>query len=156
MRLNPLEPEEAFFSRVREAKTMLEIATELGVSKTALYCWLDAGEGRRDALDKARKAAASELAEQAGQVLDELVDDEDLTAPKVQLATQRSGFKRWLAGKWDDRFSDRPAGVQVNIGIGELHLDALRVRGSLPDPVGPVVEAEIDEAEMYEAEIDEE
>lgn len=47
-------------------------------------------------------------------------------------ARERMKFRTWLAGKRDPEvFGEQQAAVQVNLNIGQLHLNALRNRGSV-------------------------
>jgi hypothetical protein len=44
---------------------------------------------------------------------------------------ERVGHKRWLAGKFLEEYRDRPS-IEVNVGLGEPHLDALKAKGLPP------------------------
>ena len=85
--------------------------------------------------------AAHAHAEGAGEVWDDVPADP--STGQVAAARGRSEYKRWLAGRLNEQYRDGP---QVQIGIaaaGDLHLEALRMHGSMepyrvgrgPEPV---------------------
>jgi hypothetical protein len=103
------------------------------ISRAMLYYWRNAGgDERKKGWELAMKESAEALAEEAGEVLDNLSEEFDPTSAQVSLARSRSEYKRWLASKRDaDTFGDRKSDVNVNVlSLGDVHLDALRKLGS--------------------------
>lgn len=125
----------AVFEPLADGASLGTIAAELGVSRPYMYVWRDHKEHRerrREKWELAMKLSASTHAELAGEVLEKLAAKGVITNADVNLAKARSEYRRWLAGKRDpEAFGDKQEQVQVNVSIGQLHLDALRARGSM-------------------------
>lgn len=126
-------------------------------SRGLLYQWLDIPdhkERRRRLLKEARADSAERLAEDAGEILDDLQDKETLSSADVQLGAQRSKHRQWLAGIRNKDFSPK-SGVEVNISVGELHLEALRAHSAQSLPGGDRKEITApEEDEVVEAEFE--
>jgi transposase-like protein len=139
--------------RLRSGETVKAIADTYGVSRGMIYLWKKmGGESRADAWEEARKDSAEALLEDAGEILDALaVPGENGEAPdpsnaQVSVARERAGHRRYLAEKFNrEAFGDR-GGAGGVVVLGDLHLEALRSRGTpeaLPAPAdGDVVEAD--------------
>lgn len=121
-------------------------------SRPFLQAYLKATPERKAMVDEARKFSASALAEDAGDVLEDLAKKDFLQAADVSLAKERSAFRRWLAAKRDpEQYGDRQAGVELHLHVGDLHLQALQAvgrKGMVPvaareERALPVVEAEV-------------
>lgn len=143
---------------IADGRTMNEIAAEFDSNRRMIYRWLHADEEREKAWNLARRAAAHALVEDGMDILDALARRQLANgmpvAPEsaeVQLAKARAQYRKWLASVRDrDSYgSDQGPAVNVNISAGELHLDALRRKGSAG--------AQIQEAEyeMIEGDADE-
>lgn len=108
------------------------------ISRPFLYRWRNRDDERVKAWAVAMKTGAHALAEDSGEVLEEL--PEDPTSAQVAKAKGISEHRKWLAGKRNDDYDAKPAGLNVNIlSAGDLHLDALRQAGhmdraALPEP----------------------
>lgn len=123
------------------------------------YSWLDAAEGRRDRFDRVRESAADALAEESVRIVDEAREEGVASTAEATLAKEQGRARRWIASKLNRlKYGDNPnAGVNVNLDIGQLHLQALREAGSMelapsrqrPSP-GEQMEAR-QEREMLEA-----
>lgn len=129
--------DEVVFERIAEGVPIREVVADLGCSRSFLYRWRDAKghkERRRAKWEAAVKASAHALAEDSAVPLEELArNSEGLTNAEVSLAKARSEYRRWLASVRDrDTYGEaKQEAVQVNLSIGQLHLDALRQRGSM-------------------------
>lgn len=150
-----------FFDQVADGLSLQKIAAKCGVSRRQLYFWMDMDgqkERRRGLLAESREWSAEAHADKAGEILEGVGEfDEDgrripLSAPEVALAKERSGYRRWLAGVRDPgQYGDKRGQVNVNLSVGELHLDALMAHGRMPQiEGGPVV----DEPDLVEVEDD--
>lgn len=138
-------------------KRIAEMLTErfgYNVSRPQLIAWTHLGTDRRKKVEAARKEAAWVKAEEAGDLFEDLAKKSFIEQSDVSLAKERSGWRRWYAGKLNpEEFGDAKAEVQVNITAGELHLSALidasrRAKGlTAPStdalPAGDVQEAEV-------------
>lgn len=97
------------------------------------YSWLDAAPGRRERFDRVREAAADALAEESVRIVDEAREDGVASTAEATLAKEQGRARRWIASKLNRaKYGDNPnAGVNVNLDIGALHLEALREAGSM-------------------------
>lgn len=136
------------------------------------YSWLDAADGRRDRFDRVREAAADAVAEESVRILDEAREEGVHSTAEATLARSQSSARQWWASKLNRaKYGAQKQGVDVNISVGELHLDALRQHcrreplegedaraglpgdsgekglGTLPGEPSDVVEAEWEEVE---------
>lgn len=95
------------------------------------YTWLDAAKGRRDRFERVRRSAADAVAEESVRLLDEAREEGVNSTAEATLARSQSSARQWWASKLNrERFGDgnRP-GVDVNLHIGQLHLEALLEAG---------------------------
>lgn len=137
-----------FFDQVAGCTPMQKIAEQVGCSRPQLYAWMNDKPGRRERYKEAQKVAAAGYAEDSASVLDDL-DGRPIEPVHVQLARARSDQKWKMATVLDrETYGENKAGLNVTIDIGQLHLDALRAKGSMslahsaPTLIGtPVVEA---------------
>ena len=112
--------------RIANGETMVSVAASLTPmegfgphSPTMLSNWLREDQQRAERLLQARARAASSLAEQSLHIADSANPD------NVQVARLQVDVRKWLASKYDPAgFGDQKAQVEIN--IGQLHVDALR------------------------------
>lgn len=97
------------------------ICKDLKVSKRALYDWLDAPE-QAGLLTRARARAADHLAVETLAIADEVPAE----AAEIQRARLRTDTRKWLASKWNQAQYGESKGVQVNINLADLHLQAVK------------------------------
>jgi hypothetical protein len=72
----------------------------------------------------ARRRGAHALAERNLDTADEVKGKDDVPAAKLKIDT-----RIWLAGKWNrDELGESKAGVNVQINVAQLHVDAMRKR----------------------------
>lgn len=123
--------EDSVFERVADGEPMRAIAESLGISRPMLYLWIKrGGEEREEKYDMAREISADALVEDGLEILDAPLDFDDHSGEPT-LRKSRAAYRQWLAAKRNrKRFGDEQAGVQINVGIAELHLDALRKHGT--------------------------
>ncbi len=126
------------------------------ISRPFLYRWRDRTDDRRAGWKAAMQDAAHAHAEEAGEVWDKVAELEDPTTGQVAVARGRSEYKRWLAGRLNEEYRDGPQ-VQVAIlAAGDLHLDALRLHGSMePYRLGGGGKPALIPAEILEGDDDE-
>jgi len=145
-----LSPEDYVCELVTEGETLRSIAADLSrsanrdISPGTLGAWLNADPARRAKLVAARKDSAPALVEKAIEILDNVDNDRDAIAA----AKAQSEVRTWLASKYDRQtFGNDTAQVNVQLNLGQLHLDALRQRATaapiLP-PAGPDYETVIE------------
>lgn len=107
--------------------TILDLANELGCSRTYLSRHLNANELYRPVIEEARREAADALAEEALQIADGLADTDGLTREHIAVAKERIDVRKWLASvNHPDRYRQDRGGPQIQININELHLEALK------------------------------
>jgi AraC-like DNA-binding protein len=107
--------------------TILDLANELGCSRTYLSRHLNANEAYRPMIDEARREQADTLAEEALQIADELADTDGLTREHIAVAKERIDVRKWLATvNHPDRYQQNKAGPTITLNINQLHLDALK------------------------------
>jgi hypothetical protein len=106
---------------LEQALPLETICKELKVSKRALYAWLDAPE-QSGLLSRARARAADHLAAETIEIADTVAED----PAAIAKARLRTDTRKWLASKWDQARYGDAKGVQVNINLADLHLEAVK------------------------------
>jgi AraC-like DNA-binding protein len=120
--------------------TILDLAEELGCSRTYLSRHLNAHPAYKPVIDDARREQADTLAEEALQIADGLADADAPTRESIAVAKERIDVRKWLASvNHPDRYQQNKNGPTVTININQLHLDALKKRrdGNLTIDVTP-------------------
>lgn len=140
-----LSGDEWFFLQIAGGRSLSEAMGQFGMSRAWFYTWLkEAPEQRRALYAEAKRMSAEAIADEAGEVLDDLASNPLATPTAVALATARSRYKQWLASKRDpEQFGERQAAVNVQLNVGALHLDALRQVGRVPAEQSKVLLAEV-------------
>ena len=110
------------------------IANRYRVSRRTFYLWTNQDPKTKAAFREARRQSADSLVEQAGKILDKSAKDANMTTAQAGLNRERANHRRWLAGKFSEDYSEGRPSVEVNISLGQLHLDALRAGGGMPAP----------------------
>lgn len=140
--------------RIADGDTIGQIAESFGVSRRTLYTWRDIPahkDFRRKLWAEAMRCSAEAEVEKSIADFDRLdrvigtdpVSGEELrrvpTSAEVQLATGRAKWRQWYAGVKDpERYGRKDEGVQVNVNLGSLHVEALKQvkeREALPPAV---------------------
>lgn len=112
---------------IAEGGTVLDLANELGCSRTYLSRHLNAHSEYKAALDDARRESADKLADEALGIADALADDPEVTREQIAVAKERIDVRKWLATvNHPDRYQQNKSGPTVVLNINQLHLDALR------------------------------
>jgi len=112
---------------IAEGGTVLDLAEELGCSRTYLSRHLNAHPDYKAALDEARRENADKLADEALSIADALADAEGITKEQIAVAKERIDVRKWLATvNHPDRYQQNKNGPTVVLNINALHLDALR------------------------------
>jgi hypothetical protein len=130
---------DAVYGWVSEGLSIREVANELGLDGTdqnvrwSVRNWLRRDEDR---YNEAKAASVDALAERAYQIYG---DEAPETTADGTWRDRKAGHLRWLA---DLRAGRNKDGVNVNLSVNELHLDALRKKGHMPRPKGEVQDAE--------------
>lgn len=132
------------FDRIADGESIGKIAKTITlpgqtqpISRPFLYIWRNkGGDERRKGWALAMEASADSAAEDAGDILDELAEETfDPSSGQVSLARARSEYRRWVASvRNKEKYGDAKSEVNVNLSLGDLHLDALRKFGSRSEP----------------------
>jgi len=119
---------------VESGKTLVKLALELSnasntdVTVPAIMAYLRKQYGHQ-AVDQrvtnARKASAHTLAEEALQIVDDADDGDANTLRKAEMQANK---RLWMAERFNRAELGNERGVSVQINVGSLHLDAMRVR----------------------------
>lgn len=127
--IHSLGGEQAIWDALEAGATVLELCARLGVSTSALDRWVQrGGDARREAYARSRTRGAQSMAEETIAIADAA------TPADVQVAKLRIDARWRMASKTDAaQFGDRQVPL-VNIDLGSLALDALRLR-SVDKPV---------------------
>lgn len=133
--------DDVIFDRVAAADAIKDIMADYGRDRTFFYRWLKNGEGRKEAYEAAKKLSAHALVEDGMDLLDNGLA---YTPADVSRLQHRANYRKWLAGvRSRDEYGDAPQGkIDINLQIGQLHLDALRQAG-LP-PALPAAPAQLE------------
>lgn len=71
------------------------------------------------------------MAEESVRILDEAREEGVRSTAEATLARSQSSSRQWWASKLNrDKYGQGRQGIDVNINVGELHLDALRKHGN--------------------------
>jgi hypothetical protein len=132
--------EEWVMDQLADGCTVRSIAEGLGVSRRYLYMWRDR-PGHKERLKPmweaaVRLSAEADLENSIADFdrLDRVIQvDEDTgedvhrvpATSEVQLVTGRAKFRQWLAGRKDPERFGEDKGVNVNLNIGDLHVEAV-------------------------------
>lgn len=132
---------EVLYGYVEAGLSMTQIADRIGLDVPAEKArWTIRDLLRRDSerYDAAKEASAEAHMQMAGAVYG---DEAPTSTADAKWRNDRSGWHRWMA---ELRSGLREKGsVNVNVDIGQLHLDALRQLGSMPTREDPeTVEAD--------------
>lgn len=110
-------------SHIAEGMTIGRLAEFIECSRPMLSFWINQTEERKEAVLKARKLKAEKLAEDALDIAD-MADESSATA--VNKARLQVDTRKWMASKLDPENFGEKQGPQVNISIGDMHLQALK------------------------------
>lgn len=120
------------FDQIADGVPMRRIAEQLGCSRPLLYQWRDLEphrEGRQRRWKEARALSAIGTLEDGAEILDDLAEEGVVTPAQVTLANSRANYRMAMAKIADPSLDPKKADVEVNLSVGELHLDALRKHG---------------------------
>lgn len=133
-------PEDIVLGQVAAGLTLRAIAKDISaaaglyISPETLTLWINRTPELKTKLAAARKAGAPSMVEHAAELLEEVDTDRDAIAKAKAIAEQRN----WMASKYDRQtFGNDAAQVNVQLSLGDMHLDALRQR------VVPIVRAPV-------------
>lgn len=112
---------------IAEGGTVLDLATEMGCSRTYLSRHLNAHPEYKEVLLDGRREHAESLAEEALVIADGMADVVGITREQVAVAKERIDVRKWLAAvNSPDRFRQNNNGPSVTININQLHLEAMK------------------------------
>lgn len=115
---------------VRRIAETFDVPGHGSISRPLMYRWRDRSPTRKEGWAAAMREGAHALAEDAGDILEDL--PEDPTSAQVAKAKGISEHKKWLAGLRDrDKYGQGPSTVVGVIGLPELHIEALRQVGHM-------------------------
>lgn len=121
--------EEEIFARVAAGDYAGEIAKAAGCSRKTFFRWIKAGGAeRKAAYELAQLEGADGHIERGAEELE--VDPKDTAT--VSLAKARADFRFKLAERLNRaKYGDAGNSLNVNLSVGELHLEALKAKGSM-------------------------
>lgn len=140
--------EELIFALIEDGKSLIEVATKAGCSRSFLMKWLKRTSDREQRFNQARITAGDALADDIQASADNILQRAmDGRANKTEVAAAKlaGDTKRWLAGAWNPKYrDDKGNSVSVNVDMGAMFLQALRAgppaRNQLERAVEPVTE----------------
>ena len=110
-------------SHIAEGMTIGRLAEFIECSRPMLSFWINQTEERKEAVLKARKLKAEKLAEDALDIADTA---DESSASAINKARLQVDTRKWMASKLDPENFGEKQGPQVNISIGDMHLQALK------------------------------
>jgi transposase-like protein len=110
-------------AHIAEGMTIGRLAEFLECSRPLLSFWINQTEERKEAVLRARKLKAEKLAEDALEIADSV---DETTIGGVNKARLQVETRKWMASKLDPEGYGEQKQAQVNISIGDLHLQALK------------------------------
>lgn len=110
-------------AHIAQGMTIGRLAEFIECSRPMLSFWINQTEERKEAVLRAKKFKAEKLAEEALEIADQADEASNGGVNKARLQVD---VRKWMAAKLDpDEYGDKQ-GPQVNISIGDLHLQALK------------------------------
>lgn len=110
-------------AHIAEGMTIGRLAEFLECSRPLLSFWINQTEERKEAVLRARRLKAEKLAEDALEIADNV---DETTIGGVNKARLQVETRKWMASKLDPEGYGEQKQAQVNISIGDLHLQALK------------------------------
>ena len=110
-------------AHIAQGMTIGRLAEFIECSRPMLSFWINQTEERRTAVINARKLKAEKLAEEALDIADQVDESSNSGVNKARLQVDT---RKWLAGKLDPEAYGDTSKTQVNINMGDLHLQALK------------------------------
>jgi lipopolysaccharide biosynthesis regulator YciM len=112
-------------SHIAEGMTIGRLAEFIECSRPMLSFWINQTEERKNAVLAARKLKAEKLAEDAMDIADFADGSSSAAVNKARLQVDT---RKWMASKLDpEGYGDKS--MEVNISVGDLHLQALKHMG---------------------------
>lgn len=106
---------EAFFDRIEAGRVVKHVCADPDMpSQEWVYSTVKTDKVFAERLLRARQLCAHGLAEQVVTIADEA------TPETVQVARQRCESRRWLAGRWNAAYADKPTEVNVSLSWERL------------------------------------
>ena len=115
-------------AHIAQGMTIGRLAEFIECSRPMLSFWINHTDERRDAVLAARKLKAEKLAEEALEIADEADETSNSGVNKARLQVDT---RKWMASKLDPENYGDTAKTQVNISLGDLHLQALKHMGKV-------------------------
>jgi hypothetical protein len=110
-------------AHIAQGMTIGRLAEFIECSRPMLSFWINHTEERRTAVINARKLKAEKLAEEALEIADQADETSNGSVNKARLQVDT---RKWMASKLDPENYGDTAKTQVNISLGDLHLQALK------------------------------
>ena len=124
--------EEYVMNAVMEGISLYKIADHLDTTRGLLYTWLHNEDGRWEAYQEARKVGAYAMVEDAHAIADSATNE------SVALARERVKVRLWQAERANREAFGQQKETNVNISVGDLHLQALQA-----SPAEQIEDAEV-------------
>ena len=115
---------EYIFDQVASGKTMTQLAADYGCSRQYFSTSINSIPEYASVLAKAKQEAADALVEEGLGMVDAL--DGGSTTSEIAATREKVQWRKFMASSYNqDRYGTRPQ-TNVNISVGDMHLDALR------------------------------
>lgn len=112
------------FEQIASGKTMTQLAKQYGCNRQYFSTSINTIPDYAKALVRARQEAADALVEQGLEMVDDL--DGSSSNSEISATREKVQWRKFMAGSYNqERYGNRPQ-TNVNISIGDMHLDALR------------------------------
>jgi len=120
---------EYVYDYVASGKTLVDLADEVGYSRSHISRHLNSIPEIKEALEKARLEAADALAEQTIKLADDLAArldrGEEVKNERIAVLREQTSNRKWWAATANPGRYGKPD-TSITINLGDLHLDALR------------------------------
>jgi|TARA_R110000744_G_scaffold72283_1_gene145233 hypothetical protein len=112
------------FEQIASGKTLTQLAQEYGCSRQYFSTSINSIPEYSNMLAKARGEAADALVEEGLGMVDRL--DGLSTTSEIAATREKVQWRKFMAGSYNqERYGNKPQ-TNVNISVGDMHLDALR------------------------------
>jgi hypothetical protein len=118
--MKEIDGEQVVFNAIMDGWSLSKVCDMLDESRGLIYMWLHKDEERWRAYQEARKVGAHAMVEEAQAIADGASNED------VALARERVKVRLWQAERANREDFGQQKDTNVNITVGDLHLEALR------------------------------
>ena len=117
MSIRSAELADTIIEELTNGKPLRQVCREQGVSKTAIYNWLDEDEALNGRFMRARERGGHEIADQCIEIADDKSDDP--ASRRVRVETRLKLLAKWDPKRYGDAVTNKhEGGVHITLDTG--------------------------------------